>query len=103
MLSIRLVQLIETHWEEIATRLIREIKKHPETGALAARPESELRAWCRTTTAIFMRSRVGGSGQSPGPVCGQPVAQQTRPGTLRCHPSTGDSSACVIVNGGDYG
>lgn len=47
MLSIRLVQIIETHWEEIAERLIREVKKHPETRSLAARPESELRAWCR--------------------------------------------------------
>lgn len=47
MLSIRLVQLIETHWEEIAARLIVEVKKHPETQNLARRPESELRAWCR--------------------------------------------------------
>jgi len=47
MLSIRLVQLIETHWEEIATRLINEVKKHPETQSLAHRPDAELRAWCR--------------------------------------------------------
>ena len=47
MLSIRLVQLIETHWEEIAARLINEVKKHPETQNLAHRPDAELRAWCR--------------------------------------------------------
>ena len=47
MLSVRLVQLIETHWEEIAARLIREIKSNPEASHLAARPEGELRTWCR--------------------------------------------------------
>jgi hypothetical protein len=47
MLSIRLVQLIETHWEEIAARLIREVKKNPETKNLARFPEAELKAWCR--------------------------------------------------------
>ena len=47
MLSIRLVQLIEAHWEDIATRVIDEIRKHPETRILAERPDSELRAWCR--------------------------------------------------------
>jgi len=47
MLSIRLVQLIETHWEEIATRLIAQVRKHPEMQHLASRPELELRAWCR--------------------------------------------------------
>ncbi len=47
MLSIRLVQLIETHWEEIAARLSREVQKHPHTRTLARRPEAELRVWCR--------------------------------------------------------
>ena len=47
MLSIRLVQLIETHWEEIAAALIREVKAHPEMRTLSARPDSALRAWCR--------------------------------------------------------
>lgn len=47
MLSIRLVQLIEGHWEEIAARVIAEVKKHPETPNLAQRPDAELRAWCR--------------------------------------------------------
>jgi hypothetical protein len=47
MLSIRLVELIETHWEEIAARLIREVKRHPHTQTLARRPEAELRTWCR--------------------------------------------------------
>jgi len=47
MLSIRLVQLIEAHWEEIATRVIAEVKKHPETENLARSPEADLKAWCR--------------------------------------------------------
>jgi hypothetical protein len=47
MLSIRLVQLIEAHWEEIAARVVAEVKKHPETQTLAARQEAELRVWCR--------------------------------------------------------
>jgi hypothetical protein len=47
MLSTRLVQLIEAHWEEITERVISEIKKNPETQQLAGRPESELRAWSR--------------------------------------------------------
>jgi hypothetical protein len=46
MLSTGLVQLVGAHWEEIATRLIGEVKKHPETRNLAARPEADLRAWC---------------------------------------------------------
>jgi len=46
MLSIRLVQLIESHWEEIAARVVAEVKKQPETPLLAQRPESELRSWC---------------------------------------------------------
>ena len=47
MLSTKLVQLIETHWEEIAERLIVAVRKHPEMQNLAARPDSELREWCR--------------------------------------------------------
>jgi hypothetical protein len=47
MLSIRLVQLIEAHWEEIANHLIREVRKHPDMQNLARRPDAELRGWCR--------------------------------------------------------
>ena len=47
MLSARLVQLIETHWEEIATRVTRAIKEHPEMRHLSRRPEGELREWCQ--------------------------------------------------------
>jgi hypothetical protein len=39
--------MIEAHWEEIASRVIAEVQKHPETPNLAQRPESEIRAWCR--------------------------------------------------------
>src|SRR5438874_292716 len=47
MLSTRLVQLIEANWEEIAARLLREVKGHPELKTLAGRPELEIREWCR--------------------------------------------------------
>jgi hypothetical protein len=47
MLSIRLIQLIQAHWEEIAARVIAEVRKHPETQNLAGRSDSELRVWCR--------------------------------------------------------
>ena len=47
MLSTKLVQLIEEHWEEIATRLIREVRRNGEMKNLAACPDSELREWCR--------------------------------------------------------
>jgi len=46
MLSGRLVQTIESHWEEIAGRLIQKIRRHPETPVLAGRPEAEIREWC---------------------------------------------------------
>ncbi|HYW48356.1 MAG TPA: hypothetical protein VE959_36160 [Bryobacteraceae bacterium] len=47
MLSARLVGLIEGNWEEIAARLIRAIRGHPDMRHLAARPEAEIREWCR--------------------------------------------------------
>ena len=47
MLSTRLVQLIEGHCDEIASRLIHAIKDHPEMRNLAARPEGEIREWSR--------------------------------------------------------
>ena len=47
MLSTRLVQLIEGHWETIAGRLIRDIYRHPDMRNFASRPEGEIREWCR--------------------------------------------------------
>ena len=47
MLSTKLVQLIENNWEEIANRLIAEVKKHPDLRTLASRPDLELREWCQ--------------------------------------------------------
>jgi hypothetical protein len=47
LLSTKLVQLIEENWEEIATRLVREVRRNGEMKNLAACPDSELRAWCR--------------------------------------------------------
>ena len=47
MLSTKLVQLIEKHWEEIAARLIREVRRNPDTPNLASRSDAELREWCQ--------------------------------------------------------
>lgn len=47
MLSGTLILLIETHSEEIASRLIAAIRKHPDMQNLAKRPDLELRDWCR--------------------------------------------------------
>ena len=47
MLSIKLVQLIENHWEEIASRLIKAVKNHPDLPHLAQQPDLELREWCQ--------------------------------------------------------
>ncbi|HLH20200.1 MAG TPA: hypothetical protein VKX45_23440 [Bryobacteraceae bacterium] len=47
MLSTRLVQLIESHWEEIADRMVKAVKNHPEMASFAQRPPLEIREWCR--------------------------------------------------------
>lgn len=47
MLSTRMVELIESNWETIADRMVRSVKKHPDLANLAARPDLELREWCR--------------------------------------------------------
>ncbi len=47
MLSSRLVNLIEGNWEEITKRVIRAVKTNPGMPTFAARPESEIREWCR--------------------------------------------------------
>ena len=39
--------MIEDHWEEIASRLIRAIRNHPDLQGLARRPDVDLREWCR--------------------------------------------------------
>jgi hypothetical protein len=46
MLSGKLVRLIESHWEEIAARLVRALQTHPDAPVLGGRPEGELRQWC---------------------------------------------------------
>ena len=47
MLSTKLVRLIEANWEEIATRLLTAVKRHPEMQNLAQCPDLEKREWCR--------------------------------------------------------
>lgn len=47
MLSIRLVELIESNWEEIARRLIRALKDNPHIKELSRQPDLELREWCQ--------------------------------------------------------
>lgn len=51
MLSTKLVQLIQDHWQEIASRLIQAVRKHPDTPNLAQRTDGELRDWCRELLA----------------------------------------------------
>ena len=51
MLSTRLVQLIETNCEEIATRLIQALRKRPDAQTLARCSDLELREWCREILA----------------------------------------------------
>jgi hypothetical protein len=48
LLSTKLVQLIEEHWEEIAARLIREVHRNNDMMKLAARPDAEIREWCQS-------------------------------------------------------
>jgi hypothetical protein len=48
LLSTKLVQLIEEHWEEIATRLTREVHRNSDMRNLAIRPDAELREWCQS-------------------------------------------------------
>jgi len=47
MLSTKLVQLIETNWEEIASRLIAELRRHPDIQHLSRCSDMELREWCQ--------------------------------------------------------
>jgi hypothetical protein len=47
MLSSRLVQLIEDHWETIANRTIAEVRKSPDLTNLARKTDAEMREWAR--------------------------------------------------------
>ena len=47
MLSGKLVQLIEANWEEIASRLIADVRKHPDLANLSRKTDGELREWCQ--------------------------------------------------------
>jgi len=47
MLSTKLVRLIESNWEEIATRLTAAVRKHPDLAHLAGLSDLELRGWCQ--------------------------------------------------------
>ncbi len=47
MISTKLVQLIEENWEEIAQRVIRDVRKHPDLENLAKKPDLDMREWCR--------------------------------------------------------
>jgi hypothetical protein len=47
MLSTKMVELIESNWEEIANRVVRAVKKHPDLQNLARCSDLELRDWCR--------------------------------------------------------
>ena len=45
MLSGRLIHLIEAHWDEIASRALRQIQKDPELRHIKKLSEAELREW----------------------------------------------------------
>jgi hypothetical protein len=45
MLSGKLVQLIETHWDQITNRVLGQIRRHPNMTHIAGRPDAELREW----------------------------------------------------------
>jgi hypothetical protein len=47
MISTKLIQLIQDDWEEIAARVIRAIRRHPDLENLAKRSDLDLREWCR--------------------------------------------------------
>jgi hypothetical protein len=47
MIGTNLIDLIESDWEEIAARVIRAIRRHPDLEHLAKRPDLDLREWCR--------------------------------------------------------
>ena len=47
MLSARLVHLIESNWQEIATRLCRAVKSNPEMQNLARKSDADIRDWCQ--------------------------------------------------------
>ena len=47
MLSSRLVNLIESNWQEIANRVTRAIRIHPDMQVLAKCSEADIRDWCQ--------------------------------------------------------
>jgi hypothetical protein len=47
MLSIRLVQLVETHWEQISERILHKIRNDPRLAQVNLLSESELRERAR--------------------------------------------------------
>jgi hypothetical protein len=47
MLSSKLVQLIETNWEEITNRLIAAVRTRAELPNLQRKTDPEMREWCR--------------------------------------------------------
>jgi hypothetical protein len=46
MLSTKLVQLIQSHSDEITRRVLIAMRSHPDLPQLSKRPEAELRDWC---------------------------------------------------------
>jgi hypothetical protein len=47
MITTQLTQLIETDWEEIAARLIADVRRNPDLEHLSKRSDLDLREWCR--------------------------------------------------------
>lgn len=45
MLSAKLIHLIESHWDQITARVLRQIRQNPETSHMGSLSEAEQREW----------------------------------------------------------
>lgn len=45
MLSGKLIQLIESHWDQISTRVLEQIRQDPELRHIRGLPDAEIREW----------------------------------------------------------
>ena len=58
MLSIKMVQLVETHWEQISTRILHKIRNDARLAHVGKLSESELRERTREIGRASCRERV---------------------------------------------
>ena len=92
MLSGKLVHLIESHWEEVLSRVLTEVSREPQMAHYRAIVESEMREWGQ----ILLRNL--GHWLSAGKE--EQIAQQyERHGRLRCeaHIPLHESVRCLAI------